>query len=90
MSVASQKRLSVLISVEGTGKNQVERGQESMGDAPVLSHCSLLRNIYLLTPRNRVLLEKLTGFQLVKKFPAFYGTRRFITAVTSARHLSVF
>jgi hypothetical protein len=35
---------------------------------------------YLLTPWSRVLLEKLTGFQLVKKFPAFYGTRRFITA----------
>ena len=33
---------------------------------------------YLLTPRCRVLLEKLTGLQLVKKFPAFYGTRRFI------------
>jgi hypothetical protein len=41
---------------------------------------------YLLTPWSRVLLEKLTGFQLVKKFPAFYGTRRFIT---SARHLSL-
>ena len=26
---------------------------------------------YLLTPWNRVLLEKLTGLQLVKKFPAF-------------------
>jgi len=42
---------------------------------------------FLLTPWSRVLLEKLAGFQLVKKFPAFYGTRRFITAVTSARHL---
>ena len=41
---------------------------------------------YLLTPRCRVLLEKLTGLQLVKKFPAFYGTRRFITALTSVRH----
>jgi len=40
-----------------------------------------------LTPRNRILLEKLTGFQLVKKFPAFYETRRFITAVTSVRRL---
>ena len=38
-----------------------------------------------LTPWSRVLLEKLTGFQLVKKFPTFYGTRRFITAFTSAR-----
>ena len=39
--------------------------------------------IGILTPWSRVLLEKLTGFQLVKKFPAFYGNRRFITAVTS-------
>ena len=29
----------------------------------------------LLTPRSRALLEKLAGSQLVKKFPAFYGTR---------------
>ena len=44
---------------------------------------------YLLNPWCRVLLEKLTGLQLVKKFPAFYGTRRFITALTSVRHLSL-
>ena len=42
-----------------------------------------------LTPWSRVLLEKLTSSQLVKKFPAFYGTRRFVTAFTSARHLSL-
>jgi hypothetical protein len=36
-----------------------------------------------------VLLEKLTGSQLVKKFSAFYGTQRFITAFTRARHLSL-
>jgi hypothetical protein len=44
---------------------------------------------YLLTPWCRVLLEKLTGLQLVKKFPAHYGTQRFITALTSVRHLSL-
>jgi len=44
---------------------------------------------YLLTPWSRVLLDKVTGFQLVKKFLAFYGTRRFITALTSACHLSL-
>ena len=44
---------------------------------------------YLLTPWCRILLEKLTGLQLVKKFPAFHGTRRFITALTSVRHLSL-
>ena len=44
---------------------------------------------YLLTPWSRVLLGKLTGLQLVKKFPAFYWTRRFITILTSSRHLSL-
>ena len=43
---------------------------------------------YLLSPWCRV-LEKLTGLQLVKKFPAFHGTRRFITALTSVQHLSL-
>ena len=45
--------------------------------------------LYLFTPWCRVLLEKLTGLQLVKKFPAFYGTRRFVTALTSVRQLSL-
>ena len=44
---------------------------------------------YLLTPWCRVLLEKLTGLRLVKKFPTFYQTRRFITALTSVGHLSL-
>ena len=30
---------------------------------------------YSLTPWNTVLLGKLTGFQLVKKFPTLYGTK---------------
>jgi hypothetical protein len=46
-------------------------------------------NCYLLTPRCRVLLEKLNGLQLVKKFHAFHGTRKFITALISVRHLSL-
>ena len=44
---------------------------------------------YLLTPWSRVLFEKLNGVQLVKKFPAFYGTRSLITAFTSVHHLSL-
>ena len=43
----------------------------------------------ILTPWRRVRLEKLTGLQLVKKFPAFHRTGRFITALTSVRHLSL-
>ena len=50
---------------------------------------SITLTTYLLTPWCRVLLEKLTGLQVVKKFPAFHGTRRFITALTSVRHLSL-
>jgi len=44
---------------------------------------------YLLTPWCRVLLQKLIGLQLVNKFLAFHGTRRFITALTSLRHPSL-
>ena len=57
-------------------------------------YCYIIQNAcehitYLLTPWCRALLEKLTGLQLVKKSPAFHGTRRFITALTSVRHLSL-
>jgi len=51
--------------------------------------CCVCSKNNLLTPLSRVLLEKLTGSQLVRKFPAFYGTRRLITALTSANHLSL-
>jgi hypothetical protein len=75
-----------------------------MGSVPTLAHTSsfsrrflLLRTkhwltkqlINYLTPRSRVLLEKPTGPPLVKKFPAFYGTRRFIITFTKARYLSL-
>jgi len=49
-----------------------------------LPQSTLLFLTYLLTPWRRILLEKLTDFQIVKKYLAFYGTRRFITAFTSA------
>jgi len=39
----------------------------------IINSCGLCqkRLTYLLTPWSRVLLKKLTGFQLVKKFPEF-------------------
>ena len=60
-------------------------------EAPTKKHLEYLsfHHTYLLTPWCRVLLEKLTGLQIVKKFPAFHGIRRFITALTSVRHLSL-
>ena len=43
--------------------------------------------LYSITPWSKVLLEKLNGSQLVKKVLAFSGTRMFVTAFTSARHM---
>ena len=50
----------------------------------VFSH-TVYKSQNILTPWCTVLLEKLTGLQLVKKFPTFHGTRKFITALTSVR-----
>ena len=49
----------------------------------------LILQTNLLTPWCRVLLEKLTGLQLVKKIPTFHGNPKFITALTSVHHLSL-
>ena len=55
----------------------------------VITNMAIMR-CFGITTWSRVFLEKLTGSLLVKKFPTFYGTRRFITAFASARHLSLF
>ena len=54
-----------------------------------LYNCICTYVYYLITAWGRVLLEKPTSFQLVKEMGGFYGNRRFITAFTSARHLSL-
>jgi len=54
-----------------------------------INGCPKAPRYCLLTPRCTVLPEQLTGLRLVKKFPAFHATRRFITALTSVRHLSL-
>ena len=43
-------------------------------------------------PKNQTysIQQSPSGSLLIKKFPTFYGTRRFITAFTSARHLFLF
>ena len=38
-----------------------------------LEQAKTINNTYFLTPWSKVLLQKLTGFQLVKEFPALYG-----------------
>ena len=54
---------------------------------PGLVHKDNAFTFYLLKPWCRFLLEKLNSLQIVKKFPALYGTRRFIIALTNVRQL---
>ena len=44
---------------------------------------------YLFSPCSIVVLDKVTGSQVVKKFPASYGNKRFNTPYTRAHHLSL-
>ena len=61
----------------------------------IMTHTYLLTYVltylltYLLTPWSRVLLEKLTVSAASQEIPRIFGTRRFITVPTSARHLSL-
>jgi len=52
---------------------------------------ALTKNVgtYYIWEWCRVPFGQLTGLQLVKKFSAFHGTRRFITALTNVHHLSL-
>jgi len=52
-------------------------------------HNNSLHPDCILIPCSRVLLEKPIVTQLVKKFPALYGTWRFITMFTRAHHWSL-
>jgi len=83
---------TVLLTQEEEEEEEEEDKAESEGKS---FQCDVLRFRvmgipYLLTPWSRVLLKKLAGSQLVKKFTAFYGSRRFITAFTSACNLSLY
>ena len=42
-----------------------------------------------MPPWSRVLPGKLRFSKLIKKFPVFYGAKKFITVYTRARHLSL-
>ena len=63
--------------------------------APLLPEITLLTCLlaclltYSLTPGSRVLLEKLTGSAANQEIPRIFGTLRFITVLTSSRHLSL-
>jgi hypothetical protein len=51
--------------------------------------CSLLSYLIFTHSWSWALLEKPPAVQPLKKFPAFYGTRRFITVFTRTLHWSL-
>jgi len=79
-------------ALERTGRNQDTLGKVAGLTVEIriqhITNTSLERycNINLLYIE---ILEKLTVTQLVKKFPAFYGTESFITVFTRGRHRSL-
>jgi hypothetical protein len=52
----------------------------------VMTNETIALSPYLPPNHQNYLLEKLIVAQTVKKLPAFYGTRKFITAFTKACH----
>ena len=52
--------------------------------------CHMMRSMFMkLSPYSTIILQTLTVPHLVKKFPAFYTNRTFITVFTTDRHLSL-
>jgi hypothetical protein len=77
-------------SLYGMKSRISEENQPSV--AMVSNTCAKILQMFLITnsnPWRRVPLEKLIVPKLVTKFPAFYGTQRFITMFTRAHHLSL-
>ena len=68
--------------LDGCGNSRLHR--DSISGPSVAS-----RYTYLLTPWSRTPLEKLTGSAASQEIPRIFGTRRFLTVPTSARHLSL-
>jgi len=67
----------------------LKKKKRSVSNVKAAEGSTFARSVSNLTAWSRVLLDKLTGPQLVKKFPALCGTRRFITTFKTARHLSL-
>jgi hypothetical protein len=73
-----------------TALNYFRKIQYLQGEvASWIPSCCIAISRTNLTAWHRVFPEKLTVPQPVKKFPAFYGTLRFIIAFKRARHLSL-
>jgi hypothetical protein len=92
--------LNLLVSAKMTRMTKIQTwGMNKVANKDNLYHeihttaepcISNIHRTNYLTPWMRDHLEKLAGSQVVKQFPAYYGTQRFITTFTRACHLSLF
>ena len=78
-----------LISAVRVSEDKLQKSQDRDRKLDNVSVGNLTYLLTCLPQWSRFFLEKLIGFQLVKKFPEYYGARSLITAFTSARHLSL-
>jgi len=88
--IVTVNSISCVLSDTASGLNMLPVRALRMLHTYVINHHMHIYKYVLTysgTARSRFLLGKQTDFQLVKKFPAFYGTRRLITAFTSALQL---
>ena len=81
LSAITRKTVLHIITIYGHPLHTVTKYSEKKNNC-------VIREIHCVT-FSYSLLHGADGLQLVKKFPAFHGTRRFITALTSVRHLSL-
>jgi hypothetical protein len=77
LSVKLTELMCLIVSIQGRLPKE-----HSLSFGTLLAYC-------VPTPWSRVHLEKLIAPQLEKKFPTFYGTRRFITVFIRAHHWSL-
>jgi len=80
---------SVLSLVYSDWNCRLCRGVLAAYNTAIMSLCTLISNLPIPASRLLEATEKLIVHQQVTKFPAFYGTWRFITVPTTAHHLSI-
>jgi hypothetical protein len=80
-------KATFLIPCDRWGLISYQRVAKCLSPRKVLAGTDQVGNTYLLTPWSRVLLEKLAvNFAASQEIPRIYGTRKFLTVPTTARH----
>ena len=77
------------VRISSTGRSRWQRGVRRATACPLLGFLTYLLTYLLTYSIQQSPSWEANRFSASQKFPAFYGTLKFITAFTSARHLSL-